>query len=78
MGQDKGELLADLLDEASETLEPIIVERRGKPCVAIIEAAEFSSIIEKLHLLRSPANAKALFKSLEQARSKCTIHFYEL
>jgi antitoxin YefM len=61
--------LAALLDEASETLEPIIVERRGKPRVAFIDAAELSSIMETLHLLRSPANAKALFQSLEQARS---------
>jgi antitoxin YefM len=61
--------LAALLDEASETLEPIIVERRGKARVAFIDAAELSSIMETLHLLRTPANAEALFKSLEQARS---------
>jgi antitoxin YefM len=61
--------LAALLDEASATLEPIIVERRGKPPVALIDAAELSSIMETLHLLRSPANAKALFESLDQARS---------
>ena len=61
--------LAALLDEASETLEPIIVERRGKARIALIDAAELSSIMETLHLLRSPANAEALFKSLAQARN---------
>jgi antitoxin YefM len=60
--------LAALLDEASETLEPIIVERLGKPRVALIDAAELSSSLETLHLLRSPANAKALFEAVEQAR----------
>lgn len=61
--------LAAVLDQASETLEPIIVERRGKAPVALIDAAELSSIMETLHLFRSPANAKRLFEALEEAKT---------
>jgi antitoxin YefM len=60
--------LASILQEANDTLEPIVIERRGKKAVALIDAAELSSIMETLHLLSSPANARALFKSLDEAR----------
>jgi len=58
--------LAEVLDEAGKTLEPIIVERRGKAPIALIDAAELSSMMELIHLLRSPANAKRLFESLDE------------
>lgn len=61
--------LAGLLDEATETLEPIIVERRHKAPVALIDASELSSMMELVHLLRSPANALALFKSLDEVKN---------
>ena len=59
--------LASILQEANDTLEPIIIERRGKKAVALIDAAELSSIMETVHLLSSPANAKRLFEALDQA-----------
>ena len=60
--------LASILQEANDTLEPIVIERRGKKAVALIDAAELSSIMETLHLLSSPANSRALFKSLDEAK----------
>jgi antitoxin YefM len=60
---------ASILDQANDTLEPILIERRGKKDVAVIDAGELSSMMETLHLLSSPANARALFKSIEEARS---------
>jgi antitoxin YefM len=61
--------LATVLDQAGETLEPIIVERRGKPAIALIDANELSSMMELIHLLRSPANAKRLIEAIEEVRS---------
>ena len=61
--------LAKLLDSVSDDLEPVIIERRGKAPVALIDAGELSSIMETLHLFRSPANAKALFSALEEVKS---------
>jgi prevent-host-death family protein len=39
--------LATVLDQAGETLEPIIVERRGKPAIALIDANELSSMMRE-------------------------------
>jgi antitoxin YefM len=61
--------LAMVLDQAGETLEPIIVERRGKPAIALIDANELSSMMELIHLLRSPANAKRLIEAIEEVKS---------
>lgn len=59
--------LATVLDQAGERLEPIIVERRGKPAIALMDANELSSMMELIHLLRSPANAKRLIEAIEES-----------
>ena len=61
--------LATVLDQAGETLEPIIVERRGKPAIALIDANELSSMMELIHLLRSSANVKRLIEAIEEVQS---------
>ena len=62
--------LAKLWDEVVNNQEVIIIKRRGTEDVALISAAELSSILETSHLLRSPKNAKRLLKALERAMSK--------
>jgi antitoxin YefM len=47
----------------------VIVNRRGKDDVAIVSAAELSSLIETAHLLRSPKNAQRLLAALQRARA---------
>lgn len=59
--------LASMLNEAIEDRSIIIVNRPGKEDVAILAASELSSMIETLHLLKSPANAKRLFAAIERA-----------
>lgn len=59
--------LASILDEAIANRELIIVSRSGKEDVAILAASELSSMMETLHLLKSPANAKKLFAAMERA-----------
>lgn len=59
--------LASVLDEVIEDRGCVIVSRKGKEDVAIIAAAELSSMLETLHLLRSPANAEKLFAAIERA-----------
>ena len=59
--------LASVLDEVIEDRGCVIVSRKGKEDVAILAAAELSSMIETLHLLRSPANAEKLFAAIERA-----------
>lgn len=59
--------LASVLDEVIEDRGCVIVSRKGKEDVAILAAAELSSMLETLHLLRSPANAEKLFAAIERA-----------
>ncbi len=59
--------LAHYLDEATENLEPVRVTRKGRPEVVVVDAAEYDGMKETLHLLRSPANARHLAKSLKEA-----------
>ena len=59
--------MASVLDEVIDDRGCVIVSRTGKEDVAILAASELSSMLETLHLLRSPANAKKLFAAMERA-----------
>lgn len=60
---------ASLLDEVALNHEVVIVNRRGKEDVAMIAAAELRSLVETVHLLRSPRNAQRLLKALHEAQA---------
>ena len=60
--------LKALLDEASDSREPVIIHRRGGEDVALIAVDELRSLIETAHLLRSPRNAGRLLKALARAQ----------
>lgn len=59
--------LARLLDEVITNREVVIVQRRGGEDVALISAAELSSLMETAYLLRSPKNAERLLSALGRA-----------
>lgn len=56
-----------LWDEVISTREPIFITRRGAENVALISADELISIMETVHLLRSPENARRLLTALNRA-----------
>jgi antitoxin YefM len=56
-----------LWDEAISTREPIFITRRGAENVALISADELNSIMETIHLFRSPENARRLLTALNRA-----------
>jgi antitoxin YefM len=62
--------LAALLDEVTENHEVVIITRRGAQDVAMISAAELSSLTETAHLLRSPKNAERLLTALNRALAR--------
>ena len=62
--------LAALLSEVVAQREVVIIRRRGAEAVALIAAAELSSLMETAHLLRSPRNAARLLASLERAQRR--------
>ena len=62
--------LASLLEKVTGNREIVIINRRGAEDVAMVSAAELSSLLETAHLLRSPANARRLLTALNRARGK--------
>jgi antitoxin YefM len=58
--------LKALLDEVSDSREPIIIRRRGGDDVALIAADELRSLQETAFLFRSPRNAERLLRALSR------------
>jgi antitoxin YefM len=61
--------LAQYYDSVVDDQEVVIVNRRGKEPLAMISAAELSSLLETAYLLRSPKNAQRLLRALERSRA---------
>lgn len=59
---------ASLCNDATSTREAIIIHRRKAEDVALVSAAEWRSLLETAHLLRSPRNAQRLFRALVRAQ----------
>jgi antitoxin YefM len=60
--------LASLMDQVTDDCEVVVIKRRGRAAVAMIDADELSSLLETEYLLRSPKNAARLLKALDRAR----------
>lgn len=52
--------LGALMDQVTDTREPVYIRRRGKEDVALIAAKELNSWMETAYLLSSPKNAEKL------------------
>ena len=59
--------LATLLDRVEQENAIALITRKGHKDIAVLPADELSSMLESLHLLRSPENAKRLFAALEES-----------
>lgn len=62
--------LAKLCDQVAENRDIVIISRRKGGDVALIAADELASILETLHLLRSPKNADRLLSALKDAKKR--------
>ena len=58
--------LASLMDQVTDTREPVVIRRRGKEPVALIAASDLDSWMETDYLLRSPANAEKLREAIAE------------
>ena len=61
--------LATILDQVCDNREIIVIKRRNQENVALIAEDELSSLLESVYLLKSPENAKRLFRALEWAET---------
>jgi antitoxin YefM len=59
--------LAGLMDRVIRDRDVVVIQRRGSEDVAMISAAELSSLTETAYLLRSPKNAERLLTALGRA-----------
>ena len=58
---------ARICSKVAEDSEVVYITRRKKADVALISAAELSSLLETVHLMRSPKNAQRLLNALQRA-----------
>lgn len=59
--------LARYMDEVCDSRAPLHVTRQNAPSVVLVSEAEYEGLIETLHLMRSPANAARLLRSIAEA-----------
>jgi antitoxin YefM len=58
-----------LMDKVSDDRAPLIVKRPGKRPVVVMDLEEYRGMEETIHLMRSPANARRLLKSIHSLDS---------
>lgn len=61
--------LAKYMDEVCDSRAPLHITRQNARTVVMISEEEYEGMIETLHLLRSPANAARLRRSIEAAKA---------
>jgi antitoxin YefM len=61
--------LAAYMDEVCNSRAPLVVTRQNAQSVVMIAEDEYEAIMEALHLLRCPANASRLLRSIEGANA---------
>ena len=61
--------LKSVLDQVSQDADYTIISRRDSENSVVMSLEQFNSLMETVHLLKTPANAKHLEKSIEEYRS---------
>jgi len=59
--------LAKYMDEVCDSRAALLITRQNARSVVLMSEEEYEGMIETLHLLRSPANAQRLLRSIEDA-----------
>ena len=63
------EHLDALMDQVTDTREPVLIRRRGRQPVVLVAADELVTWMETAYLLCSPTNARRLLEASERAAS---------
>ena len=61
--------LRAVIDQVVEDADVTVISRRDAPDAVVMSFDHYSSLIETVHLLSSPANAAHLAKSIEQSKA---------
>jgi antitoxin YefM len=65
--------LAQTMDEVTEDHAPVLITRQKGEPVVMMSLADYEALEETAYLLRSPANAERLLRSMKAVRAKKTI-----
>ena len=65
--------LKSVLDEVVNDRDYTIISRRDADDAVVMSLDQFNSLMETVHLLKSPANATHLAKSIKQYQSGKTV-----
>ena len=61
--------LRAVIDQVVEDADVTVISRRDAPDAVVMSIDHYSSLMETVHLLSSPANAAHLAKSIARARA---------
>ncbi len=61
--------LRAVIDQVVEDADVTVISRRDAPDAVVMSFDHYSSLMETVHLLSSPANAAHLARSIAQARA---------
>ncbi|HHH48560.1 MAG TPA: type II toxin-antitoxin system prevent-host-death family antitoxin [Gammaproteobacteria bacterium] len=61
--------LKSVLDEVVDNADYTIISRRDAEDAVVMSLEQFNGLMETVHLLKSPANAAHLARSMEQYRT---------
>ena len=65
--------LASYMDQVCDDRAPLFVTRQNARSVVLISEEDYEGLMETVHLLKSPANAARLLRSIKEAeRGKVT------
>ena len=65
--------LKTLVDRVVQDADYTVITRRDAPDAVVMSLDTFNSLMETVHLLKSPANAARLLESIDQYHQKNTI-----
>lgn len=66
--------LRAVIDQVIADADVTVISRRNAPDAVVMSWDYYSSLMETMHLLNSPANAAHLARSIAQARSALAKH----
>jgi antitoxin YefM len=67
--------LATYMDKVCDDKAPLFVTRQNCRSVVLMSEDDYDGLMETLHLLKSPANAERLLRSIKDAdEDKLTVH----
>jgi antitoxin YefM len=61
--------LAHYMDRVNDDRDAVLITRQGSEPAVLLAQSEYDSMVETLHLLSSPANAKMLYDAIADANA---------